>query len=74
MLFRSDGRRLLLVRGNGQTENVWMTAADGSGAVQLTDFRTGRITSVDWVPPDGRRIVFTYGQKSSDVVLIKNFR
>lgn len=51
-----------------------MTAADGSAPVQLTDFKTGHIDSVDWVPPDGRRIVFTYGQASDDVVLIKNFK
>jgi hypothetical protein len=42
--------------------------------LQLTDFKTGRIGDVDWVPPDGLRIVFTSGQQASDVALIKNFR
>jgi hypothetical protein len=64
----------LIVRGDGRIENIWMTRADGSEAIQLTDFKTGRIGDVDWMPPDGRRIIFTYGQASSEVVLIKNFR
>ncbi|HET9952325.1 MAG TPA: protein kinase [Candidatus Eisenbacteria bacterium] len=70
-----DGKRLLLLRsteGNA-TRNLWVTDADGSNPVALTDFRTGDIADMKWAS-DGSRVYFTYGESSQNVVLIRNFR
>jgi Tol biopolymer transport system component len=68
-----DGKRLVLSRRT-EHENLWLTEADADRPIQLTHFETGNLSSVDWVPPDGRRVLFLYGQDTSDVVLIKNFK
>jgi Tol biopolymer transport system component len=69
----SDGRRLLVKRHTGRADSLWTVAADGTDPVRLTDFRTGDIFDVRW-KTDGRGIIFMYGNRSTDAVLIRNFR
>lgn len=67
----TDGQHILLVRRTDH-DNVWITAADGSHPVPLTNFETGLVSEADWLPPDERRVLFTYAQESTDAVLIRN--
>ena len=68
-----DGRRLLLRRRIENADNLWITGADGSNPVAITDFETGDIDDMDW-SRDGSRVIFTYGESSQNVVLIRNFK
>ncbi|HEX7078159.1 MAG TPA: protein kinase [Candidatus Eisenbacteria bacterium] len=71
--FSPDGKRVALVCLDRGRPNVWVADAAGRNARQVTDFKTGAIPDVTWTR-DGKRILFTYGESSSDVVLIKDFR
>jgi len=62
-----------VTRRVGPATNVWVTAADGSQPVQVTQFTTGDIFSADWMP-DSRRLVMSAGKRSVDAVLIRSFR
>jgi len=68
-----DGKRLLLRRRTGNADNLWVTGADGSNPTAITDFETGDIGDMKW-SLDGSRVLFTYGQSSQNVVLVRNFR
>ena len=68
-----DGKRLLLRRRIQNADNLWVANADGSNAVAATDFETGTIADAKW-SRDGSQILFTYGETSQNVVLIRNFR
>jgi Tol biopolymer transport system component len=53
-----DGRRLAFCSlRSGDNPEVWVAAADGSGARQLTD-GPGQIQGSPWWSPDGSRIAF----------------
>lgn len=68
-----DGRHILLARRTDH-DNVWITATDGSNPVALTNFESGLVESVDWLPPDERRVLFNYAEESRDAVLIRNLQ
>jgi Tol biopolymer transport system component len=68
-----DGSRLWMCREIGSVQNLWVTPAGGGEPMQVTDFKTGVIFQAAWTP-DSREIVFTYGEKIQDVVLIRDFR
>jgi Tol biopolymer transport system component len=64
-----DGRRLAFISSRAGVNNIWVSDADGSHPVQLTDFRA-HCGSPRW-SPDGRRIVFDSIQSGSwDVYLV----
>ena len=68
-----DGRRIVLIRASGDVSNLWSVAADGRDAVAITDFETGSIFSI--LPThDGKDVVFTYGNESQNLVLVRNFQ
>ena len=68
-----DGGRLAIARRVGESENVWITAADGSNPVQVTRFPADEIFGLRWTA-DGKQIVVSAGKRSSDAVLIRDFR
>jgi Tol biopolymer transport system component len=68
-----DGKHLLVYRRVGVRGNLWVCAADGSQATPISDFETGEMRTMRW-SGDGSRVLFTYGESSQNVVLIKNFR
>jgi serine/threonine protein kinase/dipeptidyl aminopeptidase/acylaminoacyl peptidase len=68
-----DGKRLLLQRRMDNADNLWVVNADGSNPVAITDFETGDIADMKWTR-DGSRVVFTYGEASQNVVLVRNFK
>jgi Tol biopolymer transport system component len=68
-----DGRRVAIVRRIGDSSNVWVTAADGSKPVQITKFQGDEIFGIHW-SKDGKSVVVNAGRRSSDAVLVRNFR
>ena len=53
--------------------NIWRQKLGGGPPKQITNFESGLIFDFDW-SRDGRQLALTRGSKSSDVVLISNFR
>jgi Tol biopolymer transport system component len=68
-----DGKGLQsLVTRDGVT-NIWELPLSGEKPKQVTKFTSGLITDFNW-EADGKQLLLTRGQMSSDVVLISNFR
>jgi Tol biopolymer transport system component len=53
--------------------NIWQQKLGGGPPKQITNFESGLIFDFDW-SRDGRQLALTRGSKSSDVILIRNFR
>ena len=68
-----NGRAFLYADVVGEAANIWMQDIDGSEPRQLTHFESGEIFSFD-LAADGKRMVITRGQSSSDAMLIRDFR
>jgi Tol biopolymer transport system component len=68
-----DGKGLQsLITQRGVT-NIWEQPLAGGKPKRLTNFTSGRIFDFNWAP-DGKQLVLTRGDVSSDVVLLSNFR
>jgi eukaryotic-like serine/threonine-protein kinase len=61
------------IDGKDGVDNVWERSVAGGSAKQLTTFTTGRIFSLEYAP-DGKRLFLAKGQRTGDMVLIRNFR
>jgi len=68
-----DGTGLDYLETRDQATNVWEQPLAGGVPKQLTHFASERIFNFNW-SPDGKRLLVTRGNFSSDVVLISNFR
>ena len=55
--FSPDGKRIAFQSGRSGVDEIWVCDADGSNAVQLTNFRKGMSGSPRW-SPDGKTISF----------------
>jgi DNA-binding winged helix-turn-helix (wHTH) protein/Tol biopolymer transport system component len=68
-----DGRKLqYLLTRNGVT-NIWEQRVAGGEPKQFTNFTSGRIFDFDW-SADGKQLLLTRGETSSDVVLLSHLR
>jgi Tol biopolymer transport system component len=67
-----DGRRLAVRIQAGDTSNMWLTQADGSQPLQVTQFPS-EVFAGQWLP-DSRGLVVNAGTSSWDAVLIRGFR
>lgn len=68
-----DGKGLqYLLTDNGAT-NFWEQPLAGGKPKQLTRFTSGRIFDFNW-SPDGKRLLLTRGESTSDVVLLTDIR
>jgi Tol biopolymer transport system component/predicted Ser/Thr protein kinase len=61
-----------LLTRNGST-NLWEQPLTGGEPRQVTNFPSGRIFDFSW-SRDGKQLLLTKGNQSSDVILIRNFR
>jgi hypothetical protein len=68
-----DGRRIVLVRQIGPRSGLWSFQPGKGEPKLLTDFRTGAIIDFRF-SLDSKRVFFTYGTSSRDVVLISDFQ
>jgi dipeptidyl aminopeptidase/acylaminoacyl peptidase len=55
--FSPDGKRMVFASDRDGHLEIWVSASDGSAAVQLTTLKAPRSGSARW-SPDGRQIVF----------------
>lgn len=67
-----DSKGLTFRRIEGGVGNLWIQPLDGGEPTALTHFDSQEIPGFAW-SPDGR-LAITRAQRSSDVVLIRNFR
>ena len=55
--FSPDGKRIAFMSSRSGNDEIWISNAEGSNAVQLTDFGGAGVTTPRW-SPDGGRIAF----------------
>ncbi|MDQ3817081.1 MAG: protein kinase [Acidobacteriota bacterium] len=68
-----DGRALTYVVTTGGVSNLWSQPSAGGASKQLTNFKSDRIFWFD-LSRDGRQLLAARGTRTSDVVLISNFK
>lgn len=68
-----DGRHLAFAGTQRGVSNVWAQPLDGGTPKQLTNFKSDRIFWFDW-SQDGKQLALSRGDRSSDVVMVGNFR
>ena len=72
LLWSPDGQGLqFLLTRNGST-NIWEQPLAGGAPKQFTQFTSGLIFDFNW-STDGKQLLLTRGEISSDVVLLSNF-
>jgi Tol biopolymer transport system component len=73
LLWSPDGKNLQYILTENGASNVWEQPLDGNKPRQLTTFGSGEIFDFHW-SLDGKRLLLTRGEVSSDAVLISNLR
>jgi Tol biopolymer transport system component len=68
--FKRDGTGIIYPVRDGQTDNLWLQALDGSPGKQLTDFKSEYIRDFDY-SFDGKQLAVIRGHREDDVVLIR---
>ncbi len=67
--FSPDGKRIAYSLALGESTQIWVAHADGSGAKQLTDTPYFINTSPSW-SPDGKRLAFVSNQGGSPQIYV----
>jgi WD40 repeat protein len=73
LLWSPDGRGLQYILTQNGASNIWEQSLGGGKPRQLTTFNSGEIFDFHW-SLDGKRLLLTRGEISSDAVLISNLR
>ena len=68
-----DGKGLQYLLTKGDVTNIWERPLAGGPSKQITNFTSGRIFDFDWTA-DGKRLLLSRGEVTSDVVLLSNLR
>ncbi|MBN8226254.1 PD40 domain-containing protein [Corallococcus macrosporus] len=69
--YSPDGKRIAYALAEGESAQIYVAAADGSGAKAVTDTPYGLNTSPTW-SPDGKRIAFVSNRGGSPQVYVMN--
>jgi TolB protein len=69
--FSPDGKRIAYSLAEGESAQIWVANADGSGPKRLTDTRFGINSSPSW-SPDGKRLAFVSNRGGSPQVYVMN--
>ena len=69
----ADGKSLQYIRTENGASNIWELPLNGGSPRQLTHFPTGEIFDFR-LSLDGKRLLLSRGEVSSDVVLLSNLR
>jgi Tol biopolymer transport system component len=72
-LLSPDGKSLEYFLTRNGYSNIWEQPLDGGEPRQLTRFTSGRIFDFNW-SVDGKRLLLSRGEVSSDVVLLSNLK
>ena len=73
MQWHPGGKSFSFVDAKDGVANVWLQDAGGGEPRQVTFFESGEIFSFAW-SRDGRKLVLSRGEPTSDAVIIRNFR
>jgi len=65
LVYSPDGQKIAFGIEEGETSNVWLVNADGSGLVQLTNSQENRNIHPFW-SVDGKRILFNSNRMNKD--------
>lgn len=66
-----DGKSLHYVQTADGAANIWERPLAGGQPKQLTKFTSGEIFDFNWTS-DGKQLLLTRGERTSDVVLLKS--
>jgi len=68
-----DSNALQYLLTKGEVTNIWEQPLVGGSPKQITEFTSGRIIDFNW-SQDGKLLLFSRGEISSDVFLLSNLR
>jgi Tol biopolymer transport system component len=68
-----DSKALQYLLTKGDVTNIWEQPLAGGSPKQITNFASGRIFDFNW-SQDGKLLLTSRGEITSDVVLLSNFR
>jgi len=68
-----DSRALDYAQTRGGVTNIWRQPLAGGSPKQITNFTSGLMFSFSW-SLDGKQLAMARGSRSSDIILISNFR
>lgn len=68
-----DGKALQYLLTKGDVTNIWEQPLVAGGPKRLTNFTSGRIFDFNW-SQDGKQLLLSRGEITSDVVLLSNLR
>ncbi|HEU4522277.1 MAG TPA: hypothetical protein VFT12_09755, partial [Thermoanaerobaculia bacterium] len=71
--WRPDSKAFFFIDSRDGAGNVWEQPIDRSAPRQITSFGSGEIFAFD-VSRDGRSLVLSRGEPTSDAVLVRNWR
>ena len=66
-----NGDALNYLERNNGVYNIWRQRLDGTAPIQITNFTEDAVFSYDWLPEGP--LVVSRGEKTRDIVLIRNF-
>jgi len=69
----ADGSAVVYVVTSGGVSNLWAQPVSGGAPKQLTNFTSDRIYWFNF-SRDGKQVALSRGSRTSDVVLISNFK
>jgi len=73
LYWSTSGKALQYVLTRNGASNIWEQPVTGGPPQQLTKFTSGLISNFAW-SPDGKQLFLTKFNRTSDVILISNFR
>ena len=73
LYWSASGKALQYVLTRNGASNIWEQPVSGGAPQQLTKFTSGLISSFAW-SRDGKQLLLTKFNRTSDVILISNFR
>jgi Tol biopolymer transport system component len=71
--FTPDGKAIAFMITRDRATNIWKQPLDSKDLVQITKFPTGEMFAFAW-SRDGKQLAFARGMRTTDVVMMSNFR
>ena len=71
--FTPDGKAIAFLITRDRATNIWKQPLNSKDLVQITKFPTGELFGFAW-SRDGKQLAFARGVRTTDVVMMSNFR